>query len=239
MGPLPVRWLLRQALLLAALSATLTCSKYFCPQTCSCSDDRVFCIGKDLQSIPRALPPTTLDLYLFANHLSQVKASSFQGLSRLSSLDLSLNRIADLPPGIFNSLAHLNNLDLTGNQLTLGPLKNAALAALPRLRTLDLSYTGQQATERGIFDDLPDLRELGLAGNLFYCDCRLAWLVHWLVKVLCVHGKLAIDCVPLLCLSNQICNISFKLPSCCSISDVNVSGAARQRRVDCYADTSS
>uniref|UniRef100_UPI00358E5AD6 vasorin isoform X1 n=2 Tax=Myxine glutinosa TaxID=7769 RepID=UPI00358E5AD6 len=318
MVPLPARWLLRQSLLLATLSATLTCSKYFCPRTCSCSDDRVFCIGKDLQSIPRPIPPTTSDLYLFANNLSQVEASSFQGLGHLSSLDLSLNHIADLPPGIFNSLAHLNNLDLTGNQLTaisyvtfrglqdlerlyleqnrivsiaegsfdhlpnllelklkgnrltnfpalrtpqlllldlsgnplgrlapgslsdinveilslasaaleelqadvfdnasnlrrldisnnllrtvpvalqrmpglvhlnlshnfeLGPLQKAALAALPRLRALDLSYTGQQATEQGTFDHLTDLRELGLAGNLFYCDCRLASLVHWL-----------------------------------------------------------
>ena len=74
--------------------------------------------------------------------INRLQAHDFQGLYRLSALDLSENGLRTLPAGVFDGLVGLNQLSLKGNSLS--GLPAGTLSTLPTLTTLDLSENDLQ-----------------------------------------------------------------------------------------------
>ena len=87
----------------------------------------------------------TLDLSgttLVEDGRQNLPADAFQGLSNLTTLDLSNNPILDLPEGIFDGLSNLIHLDLSDTQV--GTLPQGLFDGLTSLRTLEVRNAGSQ-----------------------------------------------------------------------------------------------
>ncbi|CAG0919788.1 unnamed protein product [Notodromas monacha] len=104
----------------------------FCPKVCRCEGTTVNCSGKALTSVPNDVP------------------------SYATQLDLSENKITELPAASFQNLPHLQVLDLSKNSL--GAIAEGVLAPATKLVKLRISK------------------------NPFRCNCHLAWLAEWLRK---------------------------------------------------------
>ena len=120
-----------------------------------------------LTSLPAALFDglsglTTLDLS--GNQLG-LAAGTFAGLTSLATLDLSGNELTGLPAGVFAEVSTLTTLDLSGNDFVTVPA--GMLADLSALTTLDLSGNDLATLPAGLFADLSALATLDLSGNDF------------------------------------------------------------------------
>ena len=105
---------------------------------------------------------TLLSLSRFTN-ITTLKAGDFDGLTGLTSLNLSENQLSTLPEGIFDDLTALTLLELNDNQLSTLPAD--IFDELAKLRELHL-YNNQIATlPAGTFDGLSWLDQLFLQGN--------------------------------------------------------------------------
>ncbi len=104
------------------------------------------------------------------NHISELKAGDFDGLSGLVDLYLTGDDIQTLPAGIFNELTALKNLQLDNNWIS-GPagqrlsLHAGVFDSLTSLETLNLSGNRINALPEGLFDRLTGLKELDLSNN--------------------------------------------------------------------------
>jgi len=92
-----------------------------------------------------------------------VDEGAFRGLDRLEFLDLSDNRLADLPDSALTPLCSLQKLDLSGNQLQV--LGARWFESLDRLRELDVSRNGLARAASGTLQPLSGLSILRLAEN--------------------------------------------------------------------------
>ncbi|KAF6075371.1 opticin [Phyllostomus discolor] len=90
---------------------------------CMCLGSSVCCNDADLENIPR-LPQTTTYLYTCFNHIHQIQARDFKGLTKLKRVDLSSNFISSISDNALHLLPVLQDLILPDNQL-------AALSGLP------------------------------------------------------------------------------------------------------------
>ena len=96
--------------------------------------------------------------------IGSLRKADFEGLTRLSELDLSGNALDHLPGDLFEHLdSSMRTLKLNGNPL--GALPAGVFDPLTGLKTLDLSNTGLTELPAGLFADLGLLEELGLADN--------------------------------------------------------------------------
>ncbi|EGI62624.1 Insulin-like growth factor-binding protein complex acid labile chain [Acromyrmex echinatior] len=102
-------------------------------------------------------------LSLRKNAISTVDEGAFRGLDRLEFLDLSDNRLADLPDNALTPLYSLQKLDLSGNQLQV--LGARWFESLDRLRELDVSRNGLARAASGTLQPLSGLSILRLAEN--------------------------------------------------------------------------
>ena len=94
-------------------------------------------------------------LNLSVNQISDIKPLS--NLTNLTSLSLSGNKISDIKP--LSNLTKLTTLDLLGNQISdIKPLSN-----LTKLTSLYLS--GNQISDTAPFSNLTNLTKLDLSGN--------------------------------------------------------------------------
>ncbi|KAM3916340.1 vasorin [Leptodactylus fuscus] len=135
-----------------------------CPDGCQCHQPTtVFCSSRKNPSFPRSIPPTTEHLYLFQNGISSVEESSFSGLLDLQLLDLSHNRLTNLPGGVFKRLTNLSNLDLSANQIT--EISAETFQGLRRLERLYLSENHIRSIHPEAFRGLENLLELKLTKN--------------------------------------------------------------------------
>ena len=105
---------------------------------------------------------TSLRLSRFTN-ITTLKAGDFDGLTGLTTLDLSENQLSTLPEGIFDDLTALTTLELNDNQLSTLPAD--IFDALAKLRELHL-YNNQITTlPASTFDGLSWLDQLFMQGN--------------------------------------------------------------------------
>lgn len=74
---------------------------------------------------------------------------TFDGIGNLTSLDLSYNKISDLPPGVFKALPKLQHLSLAFNPLT--NMNGSVLWSSRNLVTLDLSGIGFKTLHKDFF----------------------------------------------------------------------------------------
>ncbi|XP_078681667.1 uncharacterized protein LOC144916414 [Branchiostoma floridae x Branchiostoma belcheri] len=113
-------------------------------------------------------------LILSNNQISLVEENSLLFMDRLTSLDLSHNRLQTFPWNV--SLSNLTSLLLTFNQLTSLPTETALGTSL---RVLNLAYNNLTSVPGHLF--FKHVMMVALKGNPWHCDCRLTVLQDWLL----------------------------------------------------------
>ncbi|MBN3305096.1 VASN protein, partial [Amia calva] len=135
-----------------------------CPDGCTCLyGENIFCTQRRASSMPRNVPESTQNLYLFQNGITSLRTDDFSTLAGLVLLDLSQNRISELPGQVFEPLASLCNLDLSANQIT--EISKGTFAGLHMLERLYLHGNRIQNIHTAAFDGLDRLLELKLQEN--------------------------------------------------------------------------
>ncbi len=95
--------------------------------------------------------------------LTSLKSGDFEGLSRMSELNLDDNSLSKLPEGVFDGLSSLESLTMQGNDLS--SLPDGVFDDLTNLHTLALYDNDLAALPDGIFDQLTKLTKLAISGN--------------------------------------------------------------------------
>lgn len=130
--------------------------------------------------------PLLKELHLYSNQLRHLSSNLLRGVPHLNTLDLTDNKLAELPADVFshaplhnlvlkNNLiekadaewlpanSSLNWVDLSGNQLRKFP--SALLQKLPHLENLDLSNNRLETISANSMDSLTQLTRLNLQDN--------------------------------------------------------------------------
>lgn len=135
-----------------------------CPKDCSCSPpESILCFQRRSSTIPIGVPPSTKDLYLFANGIEGLTPEDFGGLENLEMLDLSQNKLKELPDRVFEPLTSLRNLDLSSNQIT--HISEECFKGMALLERLYLYSNHIKTIHPAAFNGLEQLLELKLQGN--------------------------------------------------------------------------
>ncbi|XP_073669895.1 vasorin b [Paramisgurnus dabryanus] len=135
-----------------------------CPKDCFCHiEDSVFCTARRDPKMPSDMAPTIKNLYLFKNGIKTVSQEDLDGLGNLEMLDLSQNKLTELPDRVFEPLSTLHNLDLSGNQIV--HISQDSFAGLDVLERLYLGDNQIESIHSAAFDRLEQLLELKLQGN--------------------------------------------------------------------------
>ncbi|XP_071371699.1 vasorin b [Centroberyx affinis] len=135
-----------------------------CPKDCSCSTpESILCFQRRSSTIPQGVPTFTKNLYLFANGIEGLTTEDFDGLESLEMLDLSQNKLTELPDRVFEPLTSLRNLDLSSNQIT--HISEECFQGMALLERLYLYSNHIKTIHPAAFNGLEQLLELKLQGN--------------------------------------------------------------------------
>ncbi|KAM6904966.1 vasorin b isoform 1-T2 [Xenentodon cancila] len=135
-----------------------------CPNHCSCSTpESILCFQRRSSTMPKSLHPSTKSLYLFANGIEGITTDDFGGLENLEMLDLSQNKLTQLPDRVFEPLTSLKNLDLSSNQIT--HISEECFHGMAQLERLYLYSNHIKTIHPAAFNGLEHLLELKLQGN--------------------------------------------------------------------------
>ncbi|XP_042136010.2 transforming growth factor beta activator LRRC32 isoform X2 [Peromyscus maniculatus bairdii] len=182
-------------LLLAMLTPGLAISQHREQVPCRTVNKEALCQGLGLLQVPSVLPLDIRALYLSRNRLQSILASPLGSYTALRHLDLSVNEISFLQPGVFQALPHLEHLNLAHNRLAVGmALKSGGLGRLPLVASLDLSGNSLYGSlvER-LLGEAPSLHTLSLAENSL---TRLARHTFWgmpALEQLDLHSNILMD----------------------------------------------
>lgn len=110
---------------------------------------------------------TLLQIDLSVNHIEKLEPGIFAGLTGLKYLDLGSNRLKSLPETLFDSLINLEELRLDGNLLDQDVLPENLFHNLGKLKILDLSENKLSILPKMLFWHLTALRDLNLSRNHF------------------------------------------------------------------------
>lgn len=112
--------------------------------------------------IPRFLPSGIINLTLFTNQLTELRADNLVRYTSLQNLDISNNNISIIHADTFSHTKDLLNLDLSYNKLTDESFPATLFFKTPRLRTLSLRFNQLDH----LLQDLPEtLQHLDYVGN--------------------------------------------------------------------------
>ena len=141
---------------------------------------RVTCHAlKDMNTFPKNLPSTTIQLDLSKNGLTgRLNAESLSKIPYLHKLDLQGNDISSIENNAFVLTPHLEVLDLSRNKLQ--SIQRHTFTGLKNLKKLRLNDNQIQTLVEGSFDSLISLEKLELSDNTLVCNCSLAWFVKWI-----------------------------------------------------------
>nr|AIO08275.1 variable lymphocyte receptor C [Petromyzon marinus] len=176
-----------------------------CSSATDSSPETVDCSSKTLADVPTGIPASTERLQLHYNQLASIDAKAFQGLTQLTILGLSNNKLQYLPVGVFDQLENLQDLRLGENQLKSLPsgvfdsltkltilqldynqlqsIPEGAFDTLTNLQTLQLNDNKLQSVPDGVFDSLTNLQTMFLDNNPWDCECAsIIYFVNWLKK---------------------------------------------------------
>ncbi|KAG8235636.1 hypothetical protein J437_LFUL015669 [Ladona fulva] len=145
--------------------------------------------------------PTQLD----HNEIKGVTKGWLYGLSSLTQLSLSHNRITFIEPGAWEECPELSELELNGNAVSwtiedmngafigLSQLASFSLASnqiksinkkaflgLGNLKELDLRNNSITSIQENAFAGMGSLEEMRMNTTSLLCDCNLAWFPKWL-----------------------------------------------------------
>lgn len=140
------------------------CLSSRCPHDCTClPNNNIFCVQRNLIYMPRGLPSTGKQLYVFQNKINILQQQDFVELGELEMLDLSQNSLSEIPDGVFSPLSSLHNLDLSSNYIT--HISKDSFIGLVNLERLYLYSNIIQNIHPAAFEGLENLLELKLQGN--------------------------------------------------------------------------
>ncbi|XP_035471369.1 vasorin b [Scophthalmus maximus] len=135
-----------------------------CPKDCSCSTpESILCFQRRSSSIPKGVPQFTKSLYLFANGIEGLTAKDFDGMENLEMLDLSQNKLTEIPDRVFEPLTSLRNLDLSSNQIS--HISEECFQGMALLERLYLYSNLIKTIHPAAFNGLENLLELKIQGN--------------------------------------------------------------------------
>ena len=122
--------------------------------------------------------------YLGTSISKDKNGSIFQSLGKLDILDLSDNRLTELPKQIFVGLNKLTKLYLGNNLLTEFKVILSHLRFLERLDLSNNQLTTIEESLRTYFDGQIQIANfsLNLVGNNFKCDCENIDFLKWISK---------------------------------------------------------
>lgn len=135
-----------------------------CPIGCNCNDDTlvVVCEESRLDVLPIALNPSIQRLIIRNNKIKTID-SSMQFYAELQHLDLSQNRLVNIPPKSFAYQRKLQELHLNHNKIS--SVSNITFQGLNLLTVLNLKRNFLEELTNGVFSTLPRLEELNLGQN--------------------------------------------------------------------------
>lgn len=111
-------------------------------------------------------------MHLTGNRLAELPAGVLDDVVALVELDLGDNQLAELPDGVFDQLTALKRLRLNDNQLT--TLPQGIFLALTKVKDIRLDGNRLTSLPFGVLDNAPLLSSLRLDGN------RLTDLPNWI-----------------------------------------------------------
>lgn len=135
------------------------------PKDCTWStQDSILCFQRRASTVPKGVPSFTKHLYLFANGIEVLKREDFDGMQSLEMLDLSQNKLTQLPERVFEHLTSLRNLDLSSNQIT--HISEECFQGMALLERLYLYSNNIESIHPAAFNGLEHLLELKLQNNM-------------------------------------------------------------------------
>ncbi|XP_043779417.1 leucine-rich repeat-containing G-protein coupled receptor 6 isoform X6 [Cervus elaphus] len=138
-----------------------------CPSPCRCREAGILlwadCSERGLSTVPAGLDPLTAYLDLSMNNLTELWPGIFRHLRFLEELRLSGNRLSHIPGQAFSGLSSLKILMLQNNRL--GGIPAEALWELPGLQSLRLDANLISLVPDRSFEGLTSLRHLWLDDN--------------------------------------------------------------------------
>lgn len=134
------------------------------PKDCTWStQDSILCFQRRASTVPKGVPSFTKNLYLFANGIEVLKSEDFDAMQSLEMLDLSQNKLTQLPERVFEHLTSLRNLDLSSNQIT--HISEECFQGMALLERLYLYSNKIESIHPAAFNGLEHLLELKLQSN--------------------------------------------------------------------------
>ncbi|BFZ00788.1 hypothetical protein BsWGS_03827 [Bradybaena similaris] len=111
-------------------------------ERCDCDNNRCDCSGRELTSVPQDLPSETRELFLNENFIDTLPTNIFSRYVFLESLSLENNYILIIEEGAFNGLTLLTSLDLSGNRIGKNNISDGIFQPLSSLKSLRLNHNG-------------------------------------------------------------------------------------------------
>ena len=165
-----------------------------CPCVINVTTAAADCQLRYLKEIPNCVPNTTRELNFHGNDLTYQRGQlqrytfltyldisenfqfvpscdSFDGLTRLKSLNLKSTYLIHLQPCVFSKLDNLEMLDLSGSlwdlsHIRISVISNKMFASLPNLKHLDLGYNHGLVLNKHSFFGLSKLEILLLNDSM-------------------------------------------------------------------------
>ena len=114
-------------------------------------------------SLLKKLPSTVTSLDLSNNKIKEIPAGLLDGKTALESFYIEGNYVKDIPADLFKDATNLDWVTFSGNKLT--SIEKDDFAGLKNLTILDLTSNEISSIEAGAFTDLTQLNDLGLGTN--------------------------------------------------------------------------
>ncbi|XP_078285339.1 leucine-rich repeat LGI family member 3-like isoform X2 [Rhinoraja longicauda] len=149
-----------------------------CPTTCSCTSDSALCIAS--RSIPQVFAGDLISLTFVKAKFRQIPERAFSHIPTLQFLLFNSNTFTVIGDDAFNGLSHLQYLFIENNDVQ--ALSKHTFRGLTSLNHLSLGNNNLHTLPRDLFANLQVLTHLDLRGNTFHCDCKMKWLVEWLLR---------------------------------------------------------
>ncbi|XP_007893216.1 leucine-rich glioma-inactivated protein 1 [Callorhinchus milii] len=164
--------------LLLLIEARKPSKQMKCPVGCTCSKDNALCENR--KSIPHNFPPGVVSLSFVKSGFSEIPEGSFLHMPSLQLLLFTSNSFDTVGDNAFLGLPQLEYLFVENNKIQ--SISRLAFRGLKSLIHLSLANNNLQTIPKDVFKGLDALTTVDLRGNSFHCDCKLKWLVEWLVN---------------------------------------------------------
>lgn len=128
-----------------------------CPKNCTCSNRIVRCSHLSLKHVPDDIPIDVKEIYLDSNEIQELP-DFLNKFVDLEKLDLSSNRIKEIPAKVFSKLSLLDTLVLSFNNIEC--IHIDSFFGLTKLRLLSLYANQLSVIPDGSFNDLKSLSHM-------------------------------------------------------------------------------